>query len=433
MGKVTALPEDLYGLKLTTSPQVADLYNEALGRVLRLETDAHRPLQDAIAIDPDFAMAHLALAVLSHEFGLDDTTQSSLDRAMALSRGATRREQQFIEAYAHRVAGDYAFLLEYLTDHPRDVLGVSIAMPTIAFSGAYGIPDEAWDALELMASHFAEDWWYSGLLAFARQDQGRMEEARELAEHSLAIEPRGGNAAHAAAHIYLETGQHAEGLAWIDHWIADAGQDSTHRCHYSWHAALYELALDDTDAVAERYTRELAPEIVQGTRALVDTASLLFRCGLEEVEVPGADPGAVLAAAGDLGAGAPSAFVGFHLGIGLALVDDEAGLERLARELGRDADPQLGATMASFIEGLLAFVRGDFDESADTMLSIRHHLVPIGGSYAQRAVVVDTAIAALCRAGRGAEASQLLTVRLERRARPRDLILLERAERSSAR
>lgn len=424
-------PVDLYGLSLSTSPEAASFYNEALGRILRLEADAHRPLYEAVASDPEFAMAHLALAVLSHEFGVDDTTAGHLGRASELAAGSTARERQFIEAYTHRVAGDYAFLLEYLEDHPRDVLGVSIAMPTIAFSGAYGIPDEAWVALEEMASHFTDDWWYSGLLAFARQDQGRMGEALELAEHSLALEPRGGNAAHAAAHVYLETGRHTEGLAWLDHWIADAGQDSTHRCHYSWHAALYELALDDTEAVARRFDRELAPDVVQGTRALVDSASLLFRCALEDVAVPEADPAAVLAAAGQLPPGPISPFVGLHLGLGLALVDDVDGLRRLRQSCREGAEGSLAETMVGFVDGLLSFVQGDFDRAADTMLAIRHDLVPIGGSYAQRSVVVDTAIASLIRAGRGDEAARLLRVRLDRRDRPRDLVLLERAERSA--
>ena len=423
-------PVDLYGLTLSTSPEAAALYDEALGRILRLEADAHRPLLEAVALDPEFAMGHLALAVLSHEFGVDDTTEEHLGRARRLAAGATVRVQQFIDAYTHRVAGDYAFLLEYLEDHPRDVLGVSIAMPTIAFSGAYGIPDEAWVALEGMAAHFTDDWWYSGLLAFARQDQGRMGEALELAEHSLALEPRGGNAAHAAAHVYLETGRHTEGLAWLDHWIADAGQDSTHRCHYSWHAALYELSLDDTAAVIRRFHSELSPEIVQGTRALVDSASLLFRCELEDIEVTGADPAAVLAAAGEQPTGPISPFLAMHLGLGLALVDDEDGLRALRRACGEGIEGPLAGTMVTFVEALLSIVHGAFGRAADQMLAIRHDLVPIGGSYAQRAVVVDTAIAALSRAGRGDEAAALLRTRLERRERPRDLILLDRAERS---
>jgi len=425
--KSPSLPEDLYGLSLSTSSEVADLYNDALGRILRTESDAHQPLIAAVGQDPDFAMGHLALAVLSHEFGGDESTKVHLKRAQALSPRATERERQFIDAYAHRVAGDYDYLLDYLRDHPRDVLGVSISIPTIAFSGAYKVPSEAWQALEEMASYFDNDWWYSGLLSFARQDQGRMDEALELAERSLSIEPRGGNAAHAAAHVYLETGRHHQGLGWLDQWIAEAGQDSNHRCHYSWHAALYELALDDTEAVIRRFSRELAPNIVTGARALIDTASLVFRCHLEEIDLPEADPVAILEAAGNALHNPPTPFIEFHCGLGLALINDEEGLLKLRRRCEKIGSDQVRKIMAGFVDALLAYIQGDFNTAADGMLAIWPHLVPIGGSYVQREVVLDTAISALCRAGRGNEAAQLLLTRLERRDRPRDRILLERA------
>ena len=430
--KSPSLPEDLYGLPLSTSSEVADLYNDALGRILRTESDAHQPLLAGVEMDPDFAMGHLALAVLSHEFGGDETTRKYLKRAQELAPHSTKRERQFIDAYAHRVAGDYDYLLDYLRDHPRDVLGVSISIPTIAFSGAYKVPSEAWQALEEMASHFDNDWWYNGLLSFARQDQGRMDEALELAQRSLSIEPRGGNAAHAAAHVYLETGRHEQGLGWLDHWIAEAGQDSNHRCHYSWHAALYELALDDTNAVIRRFSRELAPGVVTGARALIDTASLVFRCHLEEVELPEADPRAILAAAGRALHNPPTPFIEFHCGLGLALVNDEEGLLKLRRRCRKIGSEQMRNIMTDFVDALLAYIRGDFNAAADGMLAIWPHLVPIGGSYVQREVVLDTAIASLCRAGRGDEAAQLLLSRLERRDRPRDRVLLARARQNQS-
>ena len=429
MATNSSLPEDLYGLRLSTSDEAAALYNEALGRILRLESDPHHPLQAAVELDPDFAMGHLALGVVSHEFGIDTQTSQLLDRAARLAQRATSRERQFIDAYGHRVAGDYDSLLSYLRTHPRDVLGVSIAMPTIAFSGAYGLADQAWAALEEMAAHFPDDWWYIGLLAFARQDQGRMAEARDLAEQSLALESRGGNAAHAAAHVFLETGQHEEGLEWIDRWINDAGQDSTHRCHFSWHAALYELSLDDTDAVARRYHRQLATPKVVGTRALIDAASLLFRCEVEGVSIADANPQAVLDSARLDLANPTTPFVMFHAALGLALIDDEQGLTVL-RERCAAGDSELwSVTLVGFLEALIAYVRGEFDTAADAMLAIRRRLVPIGGSYAQRSIVMDTAIASLCRAGRGDEAASLIESRLERRARPRDFVLLEHANR----
>jgi hypothetical protein len=426
----SSLPDDLYGLPLTTSAEAAALYNDALGRVLRLESDPHEPLVAAVALDPDFALGHLALGVLSHEFGTDDQTVLHLRRAQSLKKNTTPREHQFIDAYAQRAQGNSAPLLSYLLDHPRDVLGVSVAIPTIAFSGAYDVADDAWTALEEMAAHFENDWWYDGMLAFARQDQGRMAEARVLAERSLLAEPRGGNAAHAAAHIYLETGEHEAGLRWIDGWIAAAGQDAAHRCHYSWHAALFELAVNDTDAVAARYLRELAPPLVTGPRALIDTASLIARCAIEDGAIDDVDLQVVLLESDVNLTNPPTPFMAFHCGLGLAQVADRQRLTELAAAIAAWEPKPVRCTLLTFTEALVAHVDGDHSRAADLLLGIHHQLTPIGGSYAQRSVAIDLAIASLCAARRGAEAATLIEDRLARRPRPRDLLLLERARNS---
>jgi tetratricopeptide (TPR) repeat protein len=428
----SARPEDLYGLKLSTSDEAASSYNDALGRILRLESDPHEPLLEAVTIDPEFALGHLALGVLSHEFGLDDQTSQHLARARALLPNTTIRERQFIDAYEQRVAGDYAPLLAYLLDHPRDVLGVSIAIPTIAFSGAYDVADDAWIALEEMASHFTSDWWYDGMMAFARQDQGRMDEARDLAERSLSTEPRGGNAAHAAAHVYLETGDHELGLEWINGWIASAGQDAAHRCHFSWHAALYELSLNDLDAVERRFTRELSPQVVTGARALIDSASLMFRGLTEDFTLPSADADAVLAAAGLPLTQPETPFMAFHCGLGLALVSDISGLHELSAYLNAWEPTPVRSTLLTVIDALIASCEGDASRAADLLLGVHHQLTPIGGSFAQRSVATDLAISSLCRAGRGEEAVELLESRLARRARPRDEVLLQRARHATS-
>ena len=246
-------PEDLYGLALTTSGTAADLFNEALGRLLRVQSGAQEALERAVEVDPSFALGHAALAVLGHEFDADVDLHDHLDTAERLARmRATDRERRFIHAVGQRVHGDSTLLVEHVEAEPRDVLAVSIAMPTIAFSGAYDVAEDAWQQLDRIAASFPGDWWFDGLLAFARQERDQIDEARDLALRSLEAEPRGGTAAHALAHVYWESGDHEGGLEWLDPWIATAGRDATHLAHFSWHAALHELALDDTDAVIAR-------------------------------------------------------------------------------------------------------------------------------------------------------------------------------------
>ena len=132
--------------------------------------------------------------------------------------------------------------------------------------------------VEGLGRSYGDDWWYAGQLAFVRQDQERWAEAEALASYALSVEPSSGHAVHARAHVFYETGQHAAGLAWLDEWIRTRGPEANHRSHFSWHAALHELMQGDVEAVRRRYERELAPPLVTGSRALVDSGALLWRC-----------------------------------------------------------------------------------------------------------------------------------------------------------
>lgn len=178
----------------------------------------------------------------------------------------------------HDVRGKGAqALMDHIAGWPRDVLAVSAAVPTIAFSGITDVQLEAWDLVEELAPAYGDHWWYISLLAFTRQEQHRYNEVALLAENALACEPASGHAVHALAHVLYETGQHHVGRTWLDHWVAQSGRDAVHRAHFSWHAPLHELALDDSEAARRRYDAQLAPPIVMGVRGLVDASSLLWR------------------------------------------------------------------------------------------------------------------------------------------------------------
>ncbi len=186
-----------------------------------------------------------------------------------------------IEARIHRPGpSSSAQLLTHIRRYAEDALAVSIAVPTIAFGGATEVPQEAWSLVEGLAPSYGSDWWYAGLLAFIRQEQERWDEAAELSERALAEVPSSGHAVHARAHVYYETGDHDRGLAFLDPWIDSCGRAASHRAHFAWHAALHELSMGDDVAVRRRYAEQLAPPAVSGMRALVDSASLLWRAQL---------------------------------------------------------------------------------------------------------------------------------------------------------
>jgi uncharacterized NAD(P)/FAD-binding protein YdhS/tetratricopeptide (TPR) repeat protein len=423
--KLQRRPRDPYGLPISASTDAGGSYVAALGRILRVQSGAEQLVAEAVRLDPGFALGHAVLAVLGVEWGADVDVAAHLDRAEAAAPWADERERQFIEVVGQRVRSpgpaSAAALLSYIRSYPEDALAVSLAVPTIAFGGATEIPSEAWALVEGLAPAYCDDWWYLGLLAFIRQEQDRFAEAGELAARALAVEPAAGHAVHAKAHVHYETGDHRAGLAWLDRWIATCGAHASHRAHFSWHAALHELALGADEAVAARFATQLAPPDVTGVRALVDSASLLWRARAADARFPHADAlRAVLRTVPEsLLREPPTPFIALHAAVALAAADDCQGLARLRRFATTRPAPVFGETVAPLADALCDLVHGDPDRAADRLLALRG-VDRLGGSAAQREVVEDTLLYCATRAGRFELAGDVLARRLERREAPRD-------------
>ncbi len=426
-----ARPRDPLGLPISTTAEAAASYNAGLERVMRLQSGGEDLIAEAAALDPGFAVAHAALALLGHEAGAPVDVAAALRSAQEAARHrGDARERSLVEVVTRRVhdvrrSGAQA-LMAHLAEHPRDVLAVSAAVPTIAFSGVTDVQREAWDLVEGLAPAYGDHWWYISLLAFTRQDQGRFEEAGLLAESALSCEPSSGHAVHAQTHVLYETGRHEEGRVWLDHWVAESGRSASHRAHFSWHAALHELALGDTEAVRRRYYSQLAPPSVGGVRALVDSASLLWRWRLtvsewfdDETAPPPVQP--VLDAVDPCLLATPETpFVALHAALALAAAAQPERLVALRRHCRDSGDPVLATVVAPVCDALLASLEQRWDEAARTLCEMLPDLVRVGGSAAQREVVEETLLFCLVQSGQAEPAHALLDRRLDRRPSPLD-------------
>ncbi|WP_210504098.1 FAD/NAD(P)-binding protein [Nocardioides xinjiangensis] len=421
-GESRRRPVDPYGLTLSTSPEAAERYNAALGRLLRLQDGVEEGLTDAVAADGGFVQAHAALALLGHEWGTNSHWRTSLQAAhrAASDRHLDDRESSFLDAVTTRLRSDEATgaaaLLRHVRLFPRDALAVSVAVPTVAFGGLTSGPQTA-ELVESLGRSYGDDWWYAGQLAFVRQDQERWAEAEDLSAYALSVEPASGHAVHARAHVFYETGEHDAGLAWLDEWIRSRGPEANHRSHFSWHAALHELMQDDVDAVRRRYLRELAPSLVSGSRVVVDSGSLLWRghvTGAWTGDLPVADvreraPREWLTAP-------PTPFAAMHAAVLLAADRDAAALTDLADLAARSEDRVFRDVVAPLCTGLVHVVEERWNAASAALGGVVRTMVPLGGSRAQREVVEDTLIHALAMAGRTSEAAGLLDERLSRRS-----------------
>ncbi|MDX6300285.1 MAG: hypothetical protein QOF53_1499 [Nocardioidaceae bacterium] len=440
-----ARPRDPLGLPLSTTAEAAAAYNSGLERIMRLQSGGDDLLRQATVLDPDFALAHAALAMLGHESGAEADVPHSLDLArQALETKGDARERGFVEVVRLRVQdarrqGAQA-LFDHIARYPRDALAVSAAVPTIAFSGVTDVQQEAWELVEGLAPAYGDHWWYISLLAFVRQDQTRYDEAMLLAESALSCEPSSGHAVHALTHVLYETGEHEHGRVWLDHWVGQSGRSASHRAHFSWHAALHELALGDTEAVRRRYYSQLAPPAVTGVRALIDSSSLLWRwrvtladwdeavgTGLatrstafprEGITPPVSD---VIAAVDPGMLREPETpFVALHGAVALTGAGDADGLAALARHCRSAADPTLRSTVATACEGFRAVLDRRWAAAAQTFEDLLPGLVRVGGSLAQREIVEETLLFCLVSDGQADAARDLLDARLDRRPSPLD-------------
>jgi len=426
-GETRRRPTDAYGLTLTTGRRAAEAYNEAFGRLLRLQDGVEEGLEAAVAIDPDFAQAQAALALLGHEWGATGSWRDALASAhsAAAERDLDDREVSFLDAVTTRLRSDEATgaaaLLRHIRLFPRDALAVSVAVPTVAFGGLTSGRQTA-DLVEGLGRSYGDDWWYAGQLAFVRQDQERWSEAEDLASYALAVEPGSGHAAHARAHVFYETGEHTAGLSWLDEWIRTQGPQANHRSHFSWHAALHELMQGDVEAVRRRYERELAPPLVTGSRALVDSGALLWRCRVTDTWTDDLPSEAVCgsAPAGWL-ISPPTPFAAMHAALSLAAEGDDIGLAALRTTSLAHADPTFRDVVAPVCRALQAVVEGEYDAAARQLESLLPRAGVLGGSAAQREVLEDTLVYALARSGHGDRAAEVLDRRLDRRPSPLDV------------
>ncbi|KAB1987477.1 FAD/NAD(P)-binding protein [Streptomyces triticiradicis] len=418
-------PADRYGQRLSTSPEAAQLYDRALERILAGSLGAEELLNQAVTVDPDFAVGHAALALLGHEPGGAGQTPPALASARrAAAVRANERERSLVAAVDACLTGTEergkTALLGHIAGHPRDALAVSAAVPTVSFNGVT-CGEEAWALVEGLSGTYGDDWWYLGQLAFVRQEQERWEEAETLASRALAAQPRAGHAVHARAHVYYETGEHRAGLAWLDEWLRRHGDGAGHRSHVSWHAALHELSLDDRPALLRRYRQELIACKVSGGRLLVDSASMLWRARMTDSwsgDLPVAE---LLHAAPPHWLDAPAtSFAALHSALALAAAGDLDALGQLRAHALAHHQAVFALVVAPLCEALSAVVQEDWRQAVRRLGPLLALVARTGASKAQQEVVEETLLHALIAGGEYDRAARLLAARLDRRASPLD-------------
>ena len=425
--------DDRFGLPVSiSSARALALYVDGVDRILSANSGAEAVLGEALALDPGFALAHVALGRNAQLYGRVEEARLAAARASACVEGASERERRHVEAVALAINGEsgraMAAVEAHMRDFPRDALVLSLALGVyglIAFSGRPDHHEAQRALLERLAPRWDEDWWFLTYFGWSRVETGDPKGGAELLERALARNPRNAHGAHARTHARVELGEAEDGVAFLNAWLRDYDPAAILHCHLNWHLALFELDLGEAERAMARYRAAMAPGVAQcgPMPTLADAASFLWRCDLYGTG-PRSLPWAEVAAFAERWfPRAGLAFADLHAAMAEAATADARSLERRVDELERRAaEGRLaqGRVVPLLCRGLAAFALGDAAGAADLLAEAMPDLTRVAGSHAQREVFEDTLIAAWLASGRPERARALLTQRLSRRPRAQD-------------
>jgi tetratricopeptide (TPR) repeat protein len=426
---------DRYSLPLsTTSDLAAERYQAGIDLLLSLWPGADETLDEAMAADPDFALACAARARL-HAIRAEVTeARAKIAKAMELvARNGTERERSHVEVLSLAINGQatkaLAAALAHTDKWPRDIVIMSLplgAFGLFAFSGMANHDQARVDLCERHARHFdADDWWFLTYRGWAHGENGNVPLGRSLTQRALELRRHNVNAAHAVAHVLYEAGANDEAERMIAGWLPEYDKSGVLHGHIAWHAALIALERGDTDRALAVYNEHVAPSASSGVpiNVVSDTSSFLWRMQAYGYTVSAGlwDDAARYASGYFKQAG--FAFADFHMALVAAATGDKEGLLQRVDALHglvEAGNLPAGPVVPAICRAALAFAEENYTHCAEILEPVARDVVRIGGSGAQREIVEDTLLVSFMRSGEAVKARTLLEKRLHRRPSPRD-------------
>ena len=404
------------GAEETTAAAVSD-FTEGL---IKFDKKAGRVV-GAAKKDPGSAIANAYAAMLMMFLEMQNSPQVAskfLANAEAAAGGATDREKRTVSIARRWVERDIPGVVaegkELLDLYPSDLTMVKIRQ-TMQFDwdDAAGMLHSA----RYGVSAFPNEAGALGMLAFGQEESHQMREAEATSWRAIELDRTEGWAQHALAHVMLTEGRCDEGRGFMtsmtDTW---EGKNSVLYCHNWWHLALFAISQGDNAAALAIYDDHIFGHQPDYSQDQINEISLLAR-----IELAGLDVGDRWSGLADRLAPRNADFVTPFLtmqylyalaragraeaGLLLENLRDVAGGDHWSADIWRDM-----ATPAC--EGMAAHARGDWAAAADALGRALPLIWKGGGSHAQRDLFHQIHLDAVIRAGRYAEAQQILMERL---------------------
>jgi tetratricopeptide (TPR) repeat protein len=422
---------DQHGNPVTGAEAIAS-YDLAIDHLLHFRPQVGEALGDALALDPGLAIGRAFeayLGVLGTEPDDVAAARAGLDafEAGADTGSFNERERRHLVAAHALVRGDLhtggRVLRDLVRDHPRDALALAVGHQVDFFTGdAATLRDRIGGALSAWSP---DDPCYGavlGMYAFGLEETGLYCRADDVGREALERDASDVWALHAVAHTFEMQGEFGDGLRFLDARAADWQQGNYLNVHNWWHYCLYLLETGDTRRALEIYDAVLHNVRSAGlAMEMLDAAALLWRLYLE------GDDQTVrwteLASAWDAKTVVPlysfndTHAVMAYVGAG-RVADAERLLDARARYVAEATDLSVSNVAMTRDVGLpvgrslVAFGRGDYATTVETLAPIRAVVHRFGGSHAQRDAVQRTLLEAALRSGQLGLARELLSERL---------------------
>ena len=377
---------------------------------LGFRMDAARHVNMAIEADPACVLAQVMKGYMAMLLS-NTAVLGAVDQRIATARRtvseATPREHLHLaalEAWRHgRNARAIAAWEEILASHPRDLTALRLAH--FAYFWSAGDAARMRASVERVLPHWPDGvrgrGWVLGMHGFACEESGDYALAERQGRRAVEIDASDLWAIHAVAHVMEMQSRHAEGAAWVEAGAAHLGAATNFRFHLAWHRALFLLeggARTELLACYDDSVRDHASPLVQGQPDLYidvqNAASLLMR-----LELLGVDVGSRWNELADKA----EARIGDHLipftvphwmmalaatGRWAACDAVLAALRDASTSAAEDSDASHVARIAlAAAEGVRAHRRGAHAAAVAALVPVRHDLVRLGGSHAQRDVL----------------------------------------------
>ena len=421
---------DKRGLPVTAASQAAvDVFDATVEEYLGSGRDAAVILGRLGALDPGMIMGQClrgCFMLLPSRLHLAPDALDCLAKAKSLAPDATPRERMHVDALAAWCDGDLRRALgvweAILLDHPHDILAFRLAHHIHFFIG---------DLLAMRASTArAMPRWSAavpgygyvlGCRAFALEENGDPVAGEPLGRRAVELNESDIWAGHAVAHCLETLGRRHDGITWITAHADVWRKRGLFANHLWWHRSLHYLELERYDAVLDAFDKEFWPGPSEDNTDIGNATSILMRLAMLGVDVGDRWEAVAVVCAGRVG-DCLRPFNDLHFLMGLAMngrLEQADAMVAAMRGFAAE-NAENGVTTAVIArdvglpvaEAIVAYARQDHARVIERMLAIRYHMVPLGGSWAQRDCWVRMLIDSARKDGRDGLARALLAERV---------------------